>query len=76
MKRRVYTADSLERLLSSLEKQYGMTSADFYGRVLGGDELPDVPRFHRHIWASMYRDVRRMRGDDFVDHVERTLSFA
>lgn len=61
MKKIYYSADSLTRVLRSLERKYGMASRDFYARVLSGERL-DIPRFTRHVWASFYRDVRRGGG--------------
>jgi hypothetical protein len=68
-----YDATSLERLLLWFEARYGMATVDFYGRHGAGDDLPGIPRFHRHIWASFHRDVLRLR-DDFASNAERVLA--
>jgi hypothetical protein len=68
-----YDADSLERVLASLERDYRMSSADFYAAHIEG-RLLDMPRFTRHVWASFYRDVRRLRGDEFAESAERLLA--
>ena len=74
--RNVYSAASLERVLGLFEERYGMTTPDFYEALVAGESFEDIPRFHRHVWASFYRDVRRMRGDDFAERAERTLTLA
>jgi hypothetical protein len=70
-----YDAESLARVLAALERQYGTSSADFYARHVAGEALP-IPRFTRHVWASFYRDTRRLRGDDFAEAAERLLALA
>lgn len=73
MEKRYYDADSLERVLASLERDYGMSSAEFYAAHVAGEPL-DVSRFTRHVWASFYRDVRRLRGDEFAEAAEQLLA--
>ena len=75
MEQLYYDAESLERVLAALEREHGMTSAEFYARHVAREPL-EVPRFARHVWASFYRDVRRLRGDDFADAAERLLALA
>jgi hypothetical protein len=74
MERRYYTAESLEQVLRSFEDRYGLSSSDFYELHLA-DQLPlEVPGFHRHTWASFYRDVQRLSGADFARHAEGVLA--
>ena len=73
-KRNVYTVASLERVLASFEEHYGLSTTDFYEAHVADAELDHIPRFHRHVWASFYRNVRRMRGDDFAERAERALA--
>ena len=75
MKKSYYDAASLERVLVAFETRYSMLSADFYEHHLA-DDLPEtVTGFHRHVWASFYRDAERLRGesDGFVGGAERAL---
>jgi hypothetical protein len=74
VKRNYYDVPSLERVLAHFEQMYQLSSADFYATIERGDTLHGMPAFHRHSWASFYRDVRRMRGDDFADHAGRVLA--
>jgi hypothetical protein len=69
-----YTAESLERAMSEFETHYGMSSVAFY-KAHQTDTLPArMPRFDRHVWASFYEDVQRLRaGDDVLGRVERAL---
>jgi hypothetical protein len=77
MERYVYNAASLERLCASFERAYGMSSGEFYEAHLAGDDL-DIPRFHRHVWASFHREARRLQpvGRDFASRAEHTLALA
>jgi hypothetical protein len=76
MERRYYNATSLERVLGDLEEHYGMSSEEFYARHLADDVRVSMPSFTRHTWASFYRNLRRLRGDDFAEHAERTLALS
>lgn len=74
MKKRYYDAASLERVVLWFERQYGMASRDFFEIQDAKGHVEGVPGFHRHFWASCYRDLMRMRGaDDFAEHAERVL---
>jgi hypothetical protein len=74
MCRHYYNASSLRRVLDDLEAGYGMSSEEFYEAHLQ-DCLPrPVPSFHRHVWASLYRDWRRLAGADFAENAERVLA--
>lgn len=47
---------------------------DFYAAELAAGHVKGIPGFHRHFWASCYRDLMRLRGaDDFAEHAERVL---
>jgi hypothetical protein len=74
----VYTAASLEHVLGLFEERFGLSTLEFYEAYESGnvERFEHIPRFHRHVWASFYRDVRRMRGDDFAESAERTLTLA
>jgi hypothetical protein len=74
MKKNYYDASSLELVLTRFEDLYGMTSAEFYVLVERGEDTPGIPGFHRHSWASFYRDVRRLRGYDFAANAGRVLA--
>ncbi len=74
MERNYYDANSLGRVLVSFEERYGMSSDAFYEAHLADERLEHVSGFHRHTWASFYRDVLRMRGDGFAAHAERVLA--
>jgi hypothetical protein len=75
MEKLYYDAESLERVLAALERQHGMSSAEFHTRHTAGEHL-EIPRFTTHVWASFYRDVRRLRGDGFAETAERLLALA
>jgi hypothetical protein len=76
MEKRYYNAESLEQALGNLESQFGLTSASFYEKVLAGEQVDGMPRFHRSVWASLYRDYCRMHERDFASSVGRALQFA
>ena len=72
-----YDADSLSRTLAVFEGRYSLSSEKFYELHVADDgAIAHVPGFHRQVWASFYRDVRRLTGEDFVERVERTLELA
>ncbi len=76
MERHYYSAASLRRVLSDLEERYGVTSAEFYSAYLA-DEVPSrVSRYHRHVWASFFRDVERMEHADFSDNAREVLALS
>ncbi len=74
-----YTAESLARAMAEFEAHYGMSSDAFYA-AHQDDVLPTrVGRFDRHVWASFYEDVQRLRAGakpadkDVLGRVERAL---
>jgi hypothetical protein len=74
--RLVHTAADIEHMCAWFEHEYGLSSEAFYAAHLA-DDLPDVPRFHRHVWASFYRDRRRLgvrANGSFTSRAERTLA--
>jgi hypothetical protein len=75
VERRYYDASSLESVLGAFEERYGLTSEAFYEAHVAGEPLDEISGFHRHAWASFYRNVRRLRGD-FAAHAERLLELA
>lgn len=70
----VYNAASLEQVVRLLEERYELSSPDFHVRLAAGTLPAEIPFFHRHIWASFSRDIRRMRGDGFAERAERVLA--
>lgn len=72
-----FDLSSLSKSLSLFEERYGISSEDFYeSHKIDSPAAAKIPGFHRHLWASLYLDVRRMNGSDFVAGVERTLEHA
>jgi hypothetical protein len=79
MERRYYDSESLSRALELYEREFHMSSAEFFeAHCLDGETIAHVPHFHRNVWAGLYRDVIRMRegGDRLVAQIERTLEYA
>lgn len=76
MEKRYYNAASLGQSLGAFEERFGVSSADFYAAYESGETLSDIPGFHRHVWASFYRDYRRLNGEDFSALVEHELELA
>ena len=77
MERRYYNATSLERALRTLESRYGMSSAEFYAAHRDDARaVTAMPRRIRNLWASLYRDWRRLSGADFAEQVEREVEYA
>jgi len=80
MPRSYYNAHALERTLHSLEQRFNLATPEFYeAHQAEGDDSPllrEVPRFERHVWASLYAELRRLNGDDFAERAERELELA
>jgi hypothetical protein len=74
MERRYYDADSLARVLAAMEDTYGMSSDEFYEAYLTGAPIDGLSRFNRHVWASFYRDVQRLRHDGFAENAKHVLA--
>lgn len=62
MKKTYYNVDRLRQTLVELEERHEKSSGDFYDAYVDYDEsrMEGVSGFHRHAWASFYRDWRRM----------------
>ena len=75
-----YDLDSLTRALDMFEERYDLSSDKFFEAHRADGPLVDsVPGFHRHLWASFYLDVQRLRASsptEFVAGVERALEAA
>jgi hypothetical protein len=80
MTRPTYNPETLTRAMRELETHYGMTSDEFYAAHLADDGLPpDMRQFDRHVWASFYEDVQRLRESapsSVIGRVERVFASA
>lgn len=77
MEKLTYNKDDVRHMLGWFERTYGMPSEEFYVAHTSGAEFP-VPRFHRHVWASFWRESQRVGfvSPEFVTRAEATLAFA
>ena len=73
METHYYTPESLSRVVEHFER-VGMTSEEFMEAHRADAPLEGIPAFHRHTWASFYRDIHRMSGSAFADNAERVLA--
>jgi hypothetical protein len=64
--KRYYGAQSLDRAVQEFEREYGMSSDDFYA-LYEAEECREIPRFVQHAWASFHEDILRMTGGVGVD---------
>jgi hypothetical protein len=75
-----YDLDSLSRALGKFEERYGLPSEDFVeAHRDDADAVLQIPGFVRSLWASIFFDVERMRGEakgqsEFVSGVDRALA--
>lgn len=80
MTRPAYDAESLTRAMREFEGHYRMTSATFYAAHLADDGLPaNMRQFDRHVWASFYEDIQRLREAEpggVLGRVERVFASA
>ncbi len=59
MQKLYYNAESLDRGIREFEREYGMSTADFYALYMAGKEL-DIPRFNQHAWAAFQDAIDRL----------------
>jgi hypothetical protein len=53
--------DDLRRVLSVFERNYRVSSADFYRAHIAGDSFAEqLPAWHREVWAGTYRQWLRI----------------
>jgi hypothetical protein len=75
-----YSAATLERVLQSLERTYGMNSAEFMAAHVAddGERLAGMSGFARHSWASFYAEWQELSGSDdgFAENVEQELALS
>jgi hypothetical protein len=72
-----YDADSIEPVLRWFENRYGISSEEFYEAHVAESPLPDgLEGFHRHCWASFYREAKDLTGRSFAERAERVLAGA
>ena len=77
MEKRYYTVASIERVLRTFERGYGLASDAFYrSHVSDGPDIGHVPSMHRQAWAGFYRTWLRISGSGFAERAERELELA
>ena len=59
MQKLYYNAESLDRGIREFEREYGMSTEEFYARYMAGEKL-DIPRFNQHAWAAFRDDIQRL----------------
>jgi hypothetical protein len=76
MDKMVHNKTDVSQLLGWFERSYDMSSEDFYAAHVADAEL-GIPLFHRHVWASFWREFQRVGSSnrEFVDRAEQTLAF-
>lgn len=63
-----YDLESLSRALGKLEERYGLPSDQFMNDHRADDpRVRGIPGFVRHLWASLFMDVERMKGGGAPD---------
>lgn len=68
MQKLYYNAESLDRGIREFEREYGMSTEDFYVRYIAGEEM-DIPRFNQHTWASFHDAIDRLTGGKGVQRL-------
>lgn len=62
MKKRYYSAESLDQAVREFEREYGMSSEEFYERREAGETIAEIPLFVQHVWIGFWEDISRMTG--------------
>ena len=77
IEKRFYNAPSLRAVIDTFEERFEMDSEAFYeAHYADNESVQRIPRFHRHSWASIYREWRELSGADFAANVRRELELA
>lgn len=76
MERHTYNTSALMQALEHFERDYSMSSQQFYERYRRDDPTLTVPGFKRHLWASFYQEVLDEDDGTFAASVEGTLQLA
>lgn len=72
-----YTTGSLVRSIEDLERNYGMSSADFVERYRNDDpSLSGIPGFTQHMWISIYDELVADDDGGFSASLTTTLAHA
>jgi hypothetical protein len=66
MDKHQYSARSLDNAVREFEREYGMTTEDFYARWVDGTSM-EIPRFEQHVWASFHEDILRLTDGNDVE---------
>ena len=78
IQRTSYNSGTLKATLAVYENRFGLSSDDFYAaHVEDAPLVESIPGYHRHLWASMYRELQ-MLGEqgDLPRRIERELELA
>lgn len=77
IEKRYYNATTLERTLAAYEAHFALSSADFYAEhEAESARVAAIPGFHRHVWASYYREWRELEDCGLPGRVSRELELA
>ncbi len=75
MEKRYLTPAAVERTLLSYERKFDLSTAEFYeAHLIDAERVKEIPRRHRHLWASLHRTLERMSGGgDLAGRFEQEL---
>jgi hypothetical protein len=66
MDKSYYGAESLDRAVQEFEREYEMSTEDFYAAYSAG-ELVDMPCFTQHVWASFHENILRLTDGEGIE---------
>lgn len=80
IEKRYYNATTLKDAVAIYEREYGMSSADFYEAHQASTKqvLAGIPGFQRSVWAGLWQELRAFDerdpdGGRLADHLCRGL---
>ncbi len=66
MQKLYYDAESLDRAIREFEREYGMSTEEFYARYTAGEEL-EIPCVNQHAWAAFRDAIDRLTAGAGVE---------
>jgi hypothetical protein len=65
IEKRYYTASTLKTAVAVYEREYDMTSVEFFeAHTTDATTLRGIPGFQRSVWAGLLQELRQFDGPD------------
>jgi len=65
IEKRYYNAATLQKAVADYEREYGLTSAEFFeAHTTDAATLKGIPGFQRSVWAGFLQELREFEDPD------------